>query len=186
MRARSQGPNGLSAPWLYRIMRQGNIQPRAKLDAIADSMTNIAIRGSQNPTDSAYIYAREALNALVSFGTKDLPGTPYDGVTDRLIRVAREGSNSMDKLAVYSLTEAPDYSGALQYLRVVAADPGTLATAAIFALSYATQNTFGRQKSTNEREQATAVLRELFVSKSVKNAAAAEIMSSIARWHNWR
>lgn len=161
-----QGNTGAA---IRALRQQDGPHPRHELDAIADTLAAIAISYPGEDLASARIRdaARSAL-VLASVGRQG--GTPYDGVADRLFRIAVQGN---DGGALSALTRLRDRAQSRALLRSVAVSQHKLAFAAV---DYVARRT---------GPEGLAVARELYREKLVTEQYAREVLARVASYHQW-
>jgi len=144
-------------------------QPKEKLDAFADSLTEVALslQGDDFETVKA---RRSAVGALHLAGIGE-GGTPYQGAAERLLRLAL-GLPSGGALG--ALTQLPNRGQALQFMRQVAISQHRLATPAVGHL--------GRDMGS----EGLAMLRQLHRQGLVTQEWAPRELAGIAQYHGWQ
>jgi hypothetical protein len=108
-----------------------------------------------------------------------MPGPPYAGGLERLIRIHKNALDiAIRRVALQALAVSSDQTAVVAYLRQVAIDPQSADPyVALFALDQAAvlhSNTLARP-----------MMRELWEKKLVKDATALQILEDYARAFGW-
>jgi hypothetical protein len=162
------------------LRREGFSSAQSKLDALADSLTGrvMADPASRNYYDPRYDAAIRALNTLVEAGRADSgDGRAYSGAYDRLVQIyERSPVVRIRERVLFALSSTLQRAQALGYLRRVAQSPSSMASVAVSALIDDSRGGVpgGKRISPTEREQSTAVLRELADNHAAVDRAAAQ------------
>ena len=161
---------GISGRALQLLRQEHGSQPRNKLDAIADSLTSIAI---YYPGDSVrHMRVRiEALDVLAASG-KAGRGIPYQGATSHLLQIALSESQ-LRAGAVFALTQIANQGLALQSLRQVAVSRAGAAYVAIGHLAR------------DMGPQGLAIARQIYLQDSVREPRARQDLEGLARYYGW-
>lgn len=162
---------GMSGGALKILMQEHGPQPKGKLDAIADTLTEIAISYPGDSIRSVNV-RYEALQTLAASGRR-LRGIPYTGAAERLAQIALSGS-SVRGGALYALTLIVDRGRALQLLRQVATSRNAIAYAAVGHLAR------------DMGAEGLALARQLYLQDSAREPNAREELERMARYYKWQ
>jgi hypothetical protein len=184
---RMQGSAGAPSAWRANIMRGvGHDQPAQKLDQIADALADAVVVGSRNPQLTGGLEPGAAFEGLMSAGLMgDGVGTPYAGVLARLIRIHQDATDSYSHRALRKMTSVSGRGQALQYLRRIATQTDGSAAVAISVLADDINGGPLGGRTAGERDEAIAVLRELYLSNAVRESTALSQIRAIANHFGW-
>jgi hypothetical protein len=163
---RSRGESGAALAILTQTRG-----PRSKqdLDAVADTLTEIA--ASLPGDDVTAVRTRNAARQTILLAGIGKSGTPYPGAAARLLQIA-ERSNSGG--ALWGLTQLPNKTESLGYLRKVATSDSKIAYAAVGHLARDTG------------PEGLAILRDLYRRGLITEPRARDEAATAAHVHGWK
>lgn len=172
-----------SATWLRDMLRQADSRlPGSKLDELADSLAERAIRPLDPPNAEGGAAAISALNLLIMSGSNaELKGTPYAGAFTRLVRVLETSSSrDMRARALGGLLAVGSHTNALSRLKQVAESNDPLAYDAInFLITDASGGSWlGISPSATHQQESVVALRTLAARSRVSDPKAARLLTA--------
>lgn len=162
---------GYAGEALEILTQVGGPRPRQTLDAIADTLAEIAISHPGNDIEDVQIRGT-AVSTLMHAGMGN-GGIPYPGAAERLLRIVETAPRNGGG-ALYAPTLIPNKAQALQFMRRVAISDSKLAYAAVGHLAR------------NMGPEGLAVLRELHRQGLVSEPLARRDLAAVAKYHGWR
>jgi hypothetical protein len=172
--------HGHASGALWVLTQAFRPQPRQKMDEIADSLVAIAV--SFPGMDLRSVQTRGAAQSTLLLAGKGEGGTmgtrsavPYVGAADRLMLMAGTAQDvGIRGAALQSLTELPDKTRLLPFLRQVATSQNRVAWVAVSLLTDETG------------PEGHAIARELFLKRLVTQPTALEMLARAAGGYGWR
>jgi hypothetical protein len=172
---------------IYYLLRQaGKPQPRAKLDELADSLAQLAIRPAGSYTAVEELWLAGAVQRSSESGPAPASAA-YDGALDRLIRIHRNGTDPSTRQAALSVIPlVATHTRAIAYLRAVVTSNDPTAAFALLALARDADSTSDRSIGTSaERRVTLALLHQLWEQKLVTEPGAMGELNRIAAFGRW-
>lgn len=157
-----------------------SLQPRQKMDEIADSLVAIAVGFPGDDLRGARTRgAALSTLSLAGIGTREVTGmdraVPYTGAADRFMRIAETAQDvGISGGALRALTELPDKTRLLPFLRKVAISQNAAALVAVTILI------------SDTGPEGQLIARELHRRRLVTERNAWEILDRLAGAYGWR
>jgi hypothetical protein len=176
--------------WLSGFLRQREgPQSAAKLDAVADGITNDIIAASVRAPDfeGAVDQLKALWNLLQAGSESDKSGVPYRRAGQKMIDIHRLGSGTVRSQSLsYLLSVAGAHDPGLAYLRSVA-ESSTDRTAPLAVFALIDEATFGgfSHNPPHLRDAARSTLRAMFMAKSVTDRSANDALLRFAARSGW-
>jgi len=166
-------------------------QPRAKLDELADSLVARELAAAQIDP-AARVHGISDISELVYAGQvagqgDTIPGIPYDGALERLIRIYREAKPLDVRLsALGGLLDVAGHAQAIAFLREVAISADPTAWYAVGQLEAAADPADARPVGTvADRRAVYDLLKALFQQRLVSEPLAADGLDLYAHNQGW-
>jgi hypothetical protein len=167
--------------WVSDILRQeGKPQPAAKLDAVADALTEVVLEESDRSTPALSMLSH-AGHPADSMRT----GTPYPGTLERLIRIHQQGSKTPG-VRTSALANMTGFPGSLPYLRSVAVSSDPSAVYAVDHLIAVAQNGGRNGFLNSHKDAAQEILRDIFMRSLTRERFADEGILVYGTSQGWR
>lgn len=154
------------------------VQPRDKMDAVADSLVAIAVGFPGRDAEATRIRAAAMTGLMMAAKGNaggEVGGTPYTGATERFMRIAETAKdNGVRAAALSSLTKLPATPATYAFFRKVATSQDPVARWAVNLLD------------TEMGAEGQAVAHDLYRSGQVTQPEAKKALAGVAMAHGWR